>query len=197
MMFPTKLAALSTVVAVANALTINTPASLIECQPASITFSDGTAPYYLAILPGGQPSAAALENLPNAQSSPVTWTVDIAAGTNITIKLTDSTGTTQYSSAVVVQSGSSTSCLGTNSGSSASASSGASASAGSSASASAASGSAAAASGSAKASGSASGSSSAASASASAKSSAYLTRENAGPAAIVMGFVAAAMGIFA
>nr|XP_019013569.1 uncharacterized protein I206_01639 [Kwoniella pini CBS 10737]OCF52350.1 hypothetical protein I206_01639 [Kwoniella pini CBS 10737] len=200
-MFPTKLAALSAFVAAVNALTINTPASLIECQPASITFSGGSAaPYYLAILPGGEASAAALENLPNAETSPVTWTVDIASGTNITIRITDGSGNIAYSSPVVIQAGSSTSCLGTNSGSSASASaSGSTASASASASAAASS---AAASGSAKASsagasGSATGAASSASASASAKSAAYLTRGNAGAAAIVMGFVATALRIVA
>ncbi|WVW83045.1 hypothetical protein I302_105062 [Kwoniella bestiolae CBS 10118] len=197
MMFTTKIAALSTLVAAVNALTINTPASLIECQPTSITFSGGSAsPYYLSILPGGQASAAALENLPNADTSPVTWTVDIASGTNITIRITDGSGNIAYSSPVVIQPGSSTSCLGTNSGSSASASasgSSASASGGSSA---AASGSASATS--ARSSGSATGAASSASASASgSSSSAYLTRENAGAAAIVMGFVATALGVIA
>ncbi|KAK6903020.1 hypothetical protein I203_108281 [Kwoniella mangroviensis CBS 8507] len=201
MMFTTKIATLSTLIAAANALTINTPASLIECQPTSITFSGGSSsPYYLSILPGGQASASALENLPDATSSPVTWTVDIASGTNITIKITDGSGNIAYSSPVVIQAGSSSSCLGTNSGSSASAtgSTSASATSGSSASGSAAS---AAASGTAsstsRASGSASGSASAASSSSSAASSAYLTKENAGAAAIVMGFVATALGVIA
>ncbi|WWC61079.1 uncharacterized protein I303_103657 [Kwoniella dejecticola CBS 10117] len=199
MMFPTKLAALSTVVAAVNALTINTPASLIECQPTSITFSGGSAsPYYLSILPGGQASAAALENLPNADSSPVTWTVDIASGTNITIKITDGSGNIAYSSPVVVQQGSSTSCLGTNSGSSTSASaSGSSASASAGGSSAAASGSSGATS--SRASGSATGAASSASASASGSgsSAAFLTRENAGAAAVVMGFVATALRFIA
>ncbi|WRT67183.1 uncharacterized protein IL334_004149 [Kwoniella shivajii] len=205
MMFPTKFAVLSTFVAAVNALTINTPASLIECQPASITFSGGSAsPYYLSILPGGQPSAAALENLPNADTSPVTWTVDIASGTNITIKITDGSGNIAYSSAVVVQAGSSTSCLGTNSGSSsASASSdssatSAAASSGSTASAASGSGSATSAAGSAasaaKSSGTAAASAAASSAS-SAASSALLTKQNAGAAAIILGFVASAMAV--
>ncbi|WVQ69994.1 hypothetical protein V866_008248 [Kwoniella sp. B9012] len=201
MMFTTKIAALSTLVAAANALTINTPASLIECQPTSITFSGGSSsPYYLSILPGGQASASALENLPDADSSPVTWTVDIASGTNVTIKITDGSGNIAYSSPVVIQAGSSSSCLGTNSESSSSATSG---SASASSGASTTSGSAAAsgtASSTSKASGSASGSSSASAASSSsssASSAAYLTKENAGAAAIVMGFVATALGVIA
>ncbi|OCF30332.1 hypothetical protein I317_04883 [Kwoniella heveanensis CBS 569] len=195
MLFPTKIAALSTLVAVANAITINTPASLIECQPASITWSDGAAaPYYISIIPGGQASAAALENLPDATSSPVTWTVDIAAGTNVTVKITDGSGNIAYSSPVVIQSGSSTSCLGTNSGSSSSAA--ASASGSSSGSSASASGSAT-----ASASGSASGSSSASASASSAASSggssgALATVQGAGVVG-VLGAVAAALGIFA
>jgi hypothetical protein len=39
-------------VAGAQALTINTPASIVECQPVQLSWSNGTAPYYLAVLPG-------------------------------------------------------------------------------------------------------------------------------------------------
>lgn len=35
-------------------------ASLVQCQPVSLTFNDGTAPYYLAVIPANQPSAAAV-----------------------------------------------------------------------------------------------------------------------------------------
>ncbi|WVF72192.1 hypothetical protein IAT40_007004 [Kwoniella sp. CBS 6097] len=195
MLFPTKIAALSTLVAVANALTVNTPASLIECQPTSLTWAQGSGgPYYISIIPGGQASAAALENLPNADSSPVTWTVDIASGTNITVKITDNSGAIAYSSPVVIQAGSSTSCLGTNSGSSSSASGSASAS-----------GASASASGSATGSSAASGSTSkTASASASASSGAssggnsgaLATVQGAGVVG-VLGAVVAALGIFA
>jgi hypothetical protein len=57
-------------------LMIQTPASLIECQPALLSWSGGSGesilavgvkalkdvlgPYYLAAIPGGQPSAAAV-----------------------------------------------------------------------------------------------------------------------------------------
>ncbi|WVQ65037.1 uncharacterized protein L199_003207 [Kwoniella botswanensis] len=96
----------------AYGLTINTPASLVQCQPASITFADGTAPYILAVIPGGEVSSAAIETIEDsATSSPVTWTVNLASGTYITLKLTDSTGTIAYSSPLTIQAGSSSSCL--------------------------------------------------------------------------------------
>lgn len=34
------------------ALTINTPASVVECQPLQLSWSNGSAPYYLAVIPG-------------------------------------------------------------------------------------------------------------------------------------------------
>ncbi|CAD6570087.1 MAG: hypothetical protein CYPHOPRED_003736 [Cyphobasidiales sp. Tagirdzhanova-0007] len=86
------LALSATLVAAVSALTVNTPAALVQCQPAQLSWDDGTAPYYLAIIPGGQPSAAALENLPQQSGTSMTWTVDQAAGTSITVKVTDSTG---------------------------------------------------------------------------------------------------------
>ncbi|WWD16388.1 hypothetical protein CI109_100814 [Kwoniella shandongensis] len=96
----------------AFAQSVNTPASLVECQPASITFSGGTSPYILAVIPGGQVSAAAIETLSDSLStSPFTWNVNLAAGTNITLKITDSTGAIGYSAPQVIQAGSSQACL--------------------------------------------------------------------------------------
>ncbi|ODO03326.1 hypothetical protein L198_02171 [Cryptococcus wingfieldii CBS 7118] len=107
----TKLALLASVTGVATALTINSPASLIECQPTSLSWSDGTSPYYLAIIHGGEVSSSAYESFDAVDSSPYTWTVNLASGTNVTIRVTDSDGTIAYSSPVVIQSGSSSSCL--------------------------------------------------------------------------------------
>ncbi|KAK8861689.1 hypothetical protein IAR55_002512 [Kwoniella newhampshirensis] len=91
---------------------INTPASLVECQPASLTFSGGTPPYIIAALPGGQVSAPAIETLSDSlSSSPYTWNVNLPAGTNITLRITDSTGAIGYSSPLAVQAGSSQACL--------------------------------------------------------------------------------------
>lgn len=56
-----------------NLPVVNTPAALVQCQPASITFSGGQAPYFISVLPGGQISAAALEAFPQQTTSPYTW----------------------------------------------------------------------------------------------------------------------------
>ncbi|WWC60430.1 uncharacterized protein I303_103002 [Kwoniella dejecticola CBS 10117] len=111
-MFSKNIILAAALVGQAYGLTINTPASLVQCQPASITFSEGTAPYILAVIPGGQVSAAAIETIgDNLSTSPITWNVNLASGTSITLKITDSTGTIAYSSPLTIQAGSSSSCL--------------------------------------------------------------------------------------
>ncbi|CAD6579988.1 MAG: hypothetical protein TREMPRED_002625 [Tremellales sp. Tagirdzhanova-0007] len=113
-MFSKILISLALVSTALGQLTISTPASLVECQPAAITFSGGTGPYILAAIPGGQVSAVALETITSAlTASPYTWLVNLASGTNVTLRLTDSTGAIQYSSPEVIQPGSTTSCLNT------------------------------------------------------------------------------------
>jgi hypothetical protein len=57
--------------------------SLVVCQPAALTFAEGQAPYYVAVLPAGDPTAVALQQFPETQTSPLTWNVDLAAGTNM------------------------------------------------------------------------------------------------------------------
>ncbi|KAK1927666.1 hypothetical protein DB88DRAFT_478818 [Papiliotrema laurentii] len=95
-----------------NSFSINTPAALVQCQPASISWVGGTGPFILAVIPGGQTGAAALTTIgDNVQSSPVTWNVNLASGTSITLKLTDSTGNIAYSSPLTIQAGSSSACL--------------------------------------------------------------------------------------
>lgn len=59
--------------AVASALTVATPASVVQCQPVALSWGQGTAPYYVAIIPGGQPSAAALESFPTQSGETLTW----------------------------------------------------------------------------------------------------------------------------
>ncbi|AAW41559.1 hypothetical protein CNBB2910 [Cryptococcus deneoformans B-3501A] len=180
------------------ALSINTPASLIECQPAALSWSGGSStPYYLAVLPGGQVSATALENIDTVDTESYTWTVNLASGTNITIRVTDGSGNIAYSSPVVIQEGSSSSCLTSSSSSSATAAAGSS-SGDSSASTTASGSSASSGSSGSSASTTASGSSaSASSSSSSSDSGALLTKGNAGVAASLVGIVAAAFAAVA
>lgn len=41
-------------------LRIETPTNLVVCQPALLSWAGGSPPYYPAVIPGGQPAAAAL-----------------------------------------------------------------------------------------------------------------------------------------
>ncbi|KAI6025720.1 hypothetical protein F5J12DRAFT_809975 [Pisolithus orientalis] len=98
-----------------STLTINTPANVVECEPTLITWSGGTPPYFLSILPGATPNGAALENLGQQNSTSVTWVANIAAGTSIGLTLRDNTGQVAQSAPFTINSGSSTSCLNTTS----------------------------------------------------------------------------------
>lgn len=65
-----------------------------------------------AVIPGGQPSAPALQTLAdNTQDQTYVWTVSLAAGTSVTLRLTDANGDIKYSAPVTIQAGSSTDCL--------------------------------------------------------------------------------------
>ncbi|KAF7332053.1 PRMT5-domain-containing protein [Mycena kentingensis (nom. inval.)] len=112
MKFPVSAAALVSLIPLIRALTINTPSAsaLTACQPISLTWQDGTAPYFPSIIPGGNPAGTALKTFDTTSDTSLTWTVDIAPGTSITVALKDSTGTIAYSDAVTIG-GSDTSCL--------------------------------------------------------------------------------------
>ncbi|OWZ47631.1 hypothetical protein C356_02744 [Cryptococcus neoformans c45] len=117
----------------AEDLTVNSPASVVVCQPVALSWSGGTAPYIVAVIPGGQSSAAALETISDSESgNQVTWNADIDAGTSITFKITDASGSIQYSSPITIQDGDS-SCVNSSGSNSTSAASGSSSSGNSSA----------------------------------------------------------------
>ncbi|KAG8694139.1 hypothetical protein FRC08_008686 [Ceratobasidium sp. 394] len=103
--------ALAGFVAAQGGMTVATPPSVVQCQPVQLSWSGGTAPYFPSIIPGGQPSAPALKDFPQQQGTSLTWTVDLPQGTSITVRITDSTGTIQYSSAITIQNSSDASCL--------------------------------------------------------------------------------------
>ncbi|KAI5474833.1 hypothetical protein MNV49_002363 [Pseudohyphozyma bogoriensis] len=106
---------LLSLVAAQSPATINTPTSIVECEPTALTFAGSSPPFIIStltfdpsratqstVLPGGQVSAAALETLPTQDASGTyTWTADIAA---------DATGQINYAQQVTIQEGS-TSCL--------------------------------------------------------------------------------------
>lgn len=109
-----KLTAVFTIVAAAAVSAqgvINTPASLTQCVPTSLSWTVTNGPFYLSIIPGGQPSAIPLYDFGQVMASPVTWPVNITAGTSIGLKLVDSQGAPFYSEAVTIMPGTSDSCI--------------------------------------------------------------------------------------
>jgi len=94
-----------------NQLTINTPQNVVECEPILLTWLGGTPPYFLSILPGGQPGAAAVEDFGQQNGTSLTWNANVAAGTSLGLTLRDSTGATAESAAFTVLAGSSSACV--------------------------------------------------------------------------------------
>ncbi|KAH8920170.1 hypothetical protein BT69DRAFT_1352608 [Atractiella rhizophila] len=96
---------------------IQTPSSLVQCQPAQLTFSAGVAPYFISVLPGGQSSATPLELLPDqATAGTYTWIVNLPAGTTVTLAIRDSNGQQNFSGQLTIQEGTSSACLGATTG---------------------------------------------------------------------------------
>ncbi|KAF8992849.1 hypothetical protein BDQ17DRAFT_1286827, partial [Cyathus striatus] len=85
------------------ALTVNTPTSVVQCQPIMLSWSGGSPPYYISLLPGGQVSATAIKSFDRQDGNQYTWIVDLPSGTPFTISLKDGTGIQAYSDAVMVQ----------------------------------------------------------------------------------------------
>ncbi|PFH53047.1 hypothetical protein AMATHDRAFT_45685 [Amanita thiersii Skay4041] len=92
-------------------LTVNTPTSVVQCQPIRISWENGTPPFYLSILPGGTLGAPAIKSFDPLDGNSITWMVDLQANTAITMALKDSTGEEVYSAQVMVQAGNDASCL--------------------------------------------------------------------------------------
>ncbi|KAF7986487.1 hypothetical protein HWV62_31291 [Athelia sp. TMB] len=97
------LLALAAAAAAQSTLTIATPANVVECEPTLLSWSGGTRKS--PILPGNQPSAAALESLGTQTGTSYTWSTNLAAGTSIGLTLRDSTGATASSAPVTIQPG--------------------------------------------------------------------------------------------
>ncbi|KAF8227279.1 hypothetical protein L208DRAFT_1405662 [Tricholoma matsutake] len=95
-------------------LTIDTPTNVVQCQPVQIAWRDGQPPFYLSILPGGQPSAPALKSFPPTDQTALTWFVDLQSGVAVTMSIRDSTGNQAFTSIVTINPGSVTSCVNSN-----------------------------------------------------------------------------------
>jgi len=95
-----------------NSFSINTPANAVVCEPLLISWEGGLSPYYLSVLPGNTPSGQALENLGTFNGTSFTWTVNIAAGTQLDLTLRDSSGLIAQSAPFTINPGSDSSCVG-------------------------------------------------------------------------------------
>jgi len=84
-------------------------------EPLTVLSPHRQAPYYVSVIPGGEPNGAVLKTLVDGGSSTqYTWNVDLAAGTSITIQIKDASGSTNYSDKVTIGAGSDTSCVNNN-----------------------------------------------------------------------------------
>ncbi|CAE6466820.1 unnamed protein product [Rhizoctonia solani] len=90
---------------------INTPASLVECQPALLTWTASNLPVWISIIPGGMPGAPPLKDMGKLNGTSTTWIVDISKGTSITVQIRDSVGALAFSAPVTIQSSSNSSCI--------------------------------------------------------------------------------------
>ncbi|KAJ9095367.1 hypothetical protein QFC19_007611 [Naganishia cerealis] len=87
-MFTRYFAAIALAAAAVLGQQINTPPTLTVCQPTLLSWNGGSTPYFLSVIPGGQASGAALKDFGEVSGTSTTWTVDLPAGTSITLKLT-------------------------------------------------------------------------------------------------------------
>lgn len=92
--------------AAAQQLTVNTPTSVVHCLPVQLTWSGGQPPYYVSLLPGGQPTASPIADLGQQTGTSLSWKATIPANTPVTVQIRDSTGTLNYSDQFTVQQGS-------------------------------------------------------------------------------------------
>ncbi|KAF9815838.1 hypothetical protein IEO21_04350 [Rhodonia placenta] len=116
MKFTTTFAALVALVpALANALTINTIAvfDVVFLEPVLFSWSGGTAPYYLTLVPQTDTNASPIKNFGEQQGTSYTWNVDLGQGTSFTSIIKDSTGATAFSDLETVVAGTNSSCVNT------------------------------------------------------------------------------------
>ncbi|KAF9468124.1 hypothetical protein BDZ94DRAFT_1294593 [Collybia nuda] len=93
------------------ALRIETPTNAVQCQPLLLTWSDGKAPFFVSVIPGGQPAAPAVKTFPPQDGNSMTWVVDIARGVSLTMSLKDGTGAQAYSDIFVINDSSDNKCV--------------------------------------------------------------------------------------
>ncbi|BEJ17332.1 hypothetical protein CspHIS471_0607330 [Cutaneotrichosporon sp. HIS471] len=91
---------------------IETPASVVQCQPARLMWSGGSPPYWITVIPAGQAGAAPIMTLKDSTTdTSMTWNVNLAPTTQVTLQIRDGAGNVQFSSPITIQAGSDTACM--------------------------------------------------------------------------------------
>ncbi|CAE6477831.1 unnamed protein product [Rhizoctonia solani] len=103
----------SLVAAQANDPSINSPPSIVQCQPVQLSWTASKEPVWVSVIEGGKPGSLPLEDF--GQQAPgtktLTWMVDMKAGTSVTMQVRDSAGAVAYSGNMIIQGGSDSKCI--------------------------------------------------------------------------------------
>jgi len=103
-------AAINGAAAQSDDLAIATP-SMTTCQPVDITWTGGTGPFDLIAVPASDPCGDALVDWGVLNNNSVSYTPNLAAGTQIELSIEDSTGFEAWSGTITIGQGSDTSCV--------------------------------------------------------------------------------------
>ncbi|CAE6392924.1 unnamed protein product [Rhizoctonia solani] len=103
----------SLVAAQVNDPSINSPASVVQCQPVQLSWTATKEPVWISVIEGGKPGSLPIEDF--GQQTPgtktLTWLVDIPAGRSVTMQVRDSAGAVAYSGNVIIQDSSDSKCV--------------------------------------------------------------------------------------
>ncbi|KAJ4494854.1 hypothetical protein C8J55DRAFT_497788 [Lentinula edodes] len=91
-------------------LTIQTP-SMTTCEPVDLTWSSTTGPYNLIMVSPDDPCGDALVDLGDQDGTSVSWTPNVAPGTQLELSLVDANDEEAWSGTITVAQGSDTSCV--------------------------------------------------------------------------------------
>ncbi|KIJ52639.1 hypothetical protein M422DRAFT_43467 [Sphaerobolus stellatus SS14] len=105
MFFSATVFALFSALVVKGALQIDTPSSVVVCEPVAFHFSGGTPPYYVSLIPAGQPAGSAFKQFPSTTGNTITWNVDMQSGTAFSLSLRDGSGNVAFSDKISIQAG--------------------------------------------------------------------------------------------
>ncbi|KZT73013.1 hypothetical protein DAEQUDRAFT_722110 [Daedalea quercina L-15889] len=97
---------------------VDTP-TLVQCSPANISWTDtGASPYNVIVVPSDDVCGDELADLGDFTSTITSWTVDLAAGQNVTFSVQDNNGDEAWSGSMTIGYSDDSSCLSAVSGSS-------------------------------------------------------------------------------